>query len=157
MLKPIPSERRYLQHVAGDAAILRQRGLEVKPICRQVPDRPGIRSKRRSGLRRVETQGSRRSKDCAWHWKRLAQRLSRRTTAAWARSPAAARLKDFELLLSDAAQEAPLGELVDIMDVGFACANLARPAREADYRRRLSGTPLAPGFGAAFDGSRAGL
>ncbi len=33
-------------------------------------------------------------------------------------------LKDFELLL---AQKAPIGELVDIMDVGFACAYLATP------------------------------
>jgi len=38
---------------------------------------------------------------------------------------AAAGLKDFELLLNEAAQKAPLGELVDIMDVGFACAYLA--------------------------------
>ncbi len=30
-----------------------------------------------------------------------------------------------ELLLNEAAQKAPLGELVDIMDVGFACAYLA--------------------------------
>jgi enoyl-[acyl-carrier protein] reductase I len=36
-------------------------------------------------------------------------------------------LKDFELLLNEAAQKAPLGELVDIMDVGFACAYLATP------------------------------
>ena len=36
-------------------------------------------------------------------------------------------LKDFELLLSEAAQKAPIGELVDIMDVGFACAYLATP------------------------------
>jgi enoyl-[acyl-carrier protein] reductase I len=38
---------------------------------------------------------------------------------------AASGLKDFELLLNEAAQKAPLGELVDIMDVGFACAYLA--------------------------------
>ena len=36
-------------------------------------------------------------------------------------------LKDFELLLNEAAQKAPIGELVDIMDVGFACAYLATP------------------------------
>jgi enoyl-[acyl-carrier protein] reductase I len=36
-------------------------------------------------------------------------------------------LKDFELLLNEAAQKAPLGELVDIMDVGWACAYLATP------------------------------
>jgi len=38
---------------------------------------------------------------------------------------AASGLKDFELLLNEAAKKAPLGELVDIMDVGFACAYLA--------------------------------
>ena len=38
---------------------------------------------------------------------------------------AASGLKDFGLLLNEAAQKAPLGELVDIMDVGFACAYLA--------------------------------
>ena len=36
---------------------------------------------------------------------------------------AASGLKDFELLLNEAAQKAPLGELVDIMDVGAACAS----------------------------------
>ena len=38
---------------------------------------------------------------------------------------AASGLKDFELLLNEAANKAPLGELVDIMDVGFACGYLA--------------------------------
>lgn len=38
---------------------------------------------------------------------------------------AASGLKDFEHLLNEAAQKAPLGELVDIMDVGFSCAYLA--------------------------------
>src|SRR6201995_4110420 len=38
---------------------------------------------------------------------------------------AASGLKDFELLLNEAAQKAPLGELIDIMDVGFTCAYLA--------------------------------
>jgi enoyl-[acyl-carrier protein] reductase I len=47
---------------------------------------------------------------------------------------AASGLKDFDLLLAEAAQNAPLGELVDIMDVGFACAYLATP-----YARRISG------------------
>ncbi len=46
-------------------------------------------------------------------------------------------LKDFDLLLADAAQRAPLGELVDIMDVGMTCAFLATP-----YARRLSGETL---------------
>ena len=47
---------------------------------------------------------------------------------------AASGLKDFDLLLADAAQKAPIGELVDIMDVGFACAYLATP-----YARRITG------------------
>ena len=38
---------------------------------------------------------------------------------------AASGLKDFERLLNDAAHRAPLGELVDIMDVGYTCAYLA--------------------------------
>ena len=33
----------------------------------------------------------------------------------------------FELLLQEAASNAPLGELVDIMDVGWTCAYLATP------------------------------
>jgi enoyl-[acyl-carrier protein] reductase I len=40
---------------------------------------------------------------------------------------AASGLKHFELMLNEAAHKAPLGELVDIMDVGFACAYLATP------------------------------
>src|SRR3954452_18589290 len=47
---------------------------------------------------------------------------------------AASGLKDFELLLNEAAQRAPLGELVDIMDVGFACAYLA-----TSLAKRISG------------------
>ena len=50
---------------------------------------------------------------------------------------AASGLKDFDLLLNAAAKRAPIGELVDIMDVGFACAYLATP-----YARRLSGETL---------------
>ena len=50
---------------------------------------------------------------------------------------AASGLKDFDLLLNQAAGRAPLGELVDIMDVGFTCAYLATP-----YARRLSGETL---------------
>jgi enoyl-[acyl-carrier protein] reductase I len=50
---------------------------------------------------------------------------------------AASGLKDFDLMLNEAAQRAPLGDLVDIMDVGFACAYLATP-----YARRLTGTTL---------------
>ena len=40
---------------------------------------------------------------------------------------AASGLKDFDQLLDDAAQRAPLGELVDILDVGRLCAYLASP------------------------------
>jgi enoyl-[acyl-carrier protein] reductase I len=40
---------------------------------------------------------------------------------------AASGLKDFELLLHDAARKAPTGELLDIMDVGYTCAYLATP------------------------------
>ena len=50
---------------------------------------------------------------------------------------ASSGLKDFDLLLNEAAQRAPIGELVDIMDVGFTCAFLATP-----YARRLSGATL---------------
>lgn len=50
---------------------------------------------------------------------------------------AASGLKDFDVLLTEAAQRAPLGELVDIMDVGFACAYLATP-----FARRMSGETL---------------
>ncbi|QOT77241.1 enoyl-ACP reductase FabI [Cupriavidus basilensis] len=50
---------------------------------------------------------------------------------------AASGLKDFEQLLADAAGRAPLGELVDIMDVGFATAYLATP-----YARRISGNTV---------------
>ncbi|MGF6373957.1 enoyl-[acyl-carrier protein] reductase I [Paraburkholderia sp. RAU6.4a] len=50
---------------------------------------------------------------------------------------AASGLKDFELLLNEAVQRAPLGELVGIMDVGYTCAFLATP-----YARRVSGSTL---------------
>jgi enoyl-[acyl-carrier protein] reductase I len=50
---------------------------------------------------------------------------------------AASGLKDFDLLLNEAASRAPVGELVDIDDVGFACAYLATP-----YARRLTGQTL---------------
>lgn len=50
---------------------------------------------------------------------------------------AASGLKDFELLLNEAAQKAPVGELVDIADVGFTCAYLATP-----YARRLTGDTI---------------
>jgi enoyl-[acyl-carrier protein] reductase I len=47
---------------------------------------------------------------------------------------AASGLKDFELMLNEAARKSPLGELVDIMDVGFACAYLA-----TDFSKRITG------------------
>jgi enoyl-[acyl-carrier protein] reductase I len=47
---------------------------------------------------------------------------------------AAGGLKDFELMLNAAAQKSPLGELVDVMDVGFACAYLA-----TDFAKRVTG------------------
>ena len=47
---------------------------------------------------------------------------------------AASGLKDFEQLLNEAAAKAPVGELVDIMDVGFTCAYLATP-----FARRVTG------------------
>jgi enoyl-[acyl-carrier protein] reductase I len=50
---------------------------------------------------------------------------------------AASGLKDFDLLLTEAANRAPVGELVDIDDVGFTCAYLATP-----YARRLTGQTL---------------
>jgi enoyl-[acyl-carrier protein] reductase I len=40
---------------------------------------------------------------------------------------AASGIKDFELMLNQAAADSPLGQLVDIDDVGHACAYLATP------------------------------
>jgi enoyl-[acyl-carrier protein] reductase I len=50
---------------------------------------------------------------------------------------ASSGLKDFDLLVSEAAARTPLGELVDIMDVGYACAYLASP-----FAQRLTGETL---------------
>jgi len=50
---------------------------------------------------------------------------------------AASGLRDFDLLLNEAVERAPIGELVDIMDVGFTCAFLATP-----YARRLTGSTI---------------
>ena len=47
---------------------------------------------------------------------------------------ASSGLKDFDLLLNEAMQRAPVHELADIMDVGFVCAYLATP-----YARRITG------------------
>lgn len=50
---------------------------------------------------------------------------------------ASSGLKDFDLLVNAAAARAPLGELVNIMDVGYACAFLASP-----FARHLTGEIL---------------
>ena len=50
---------------------------------------------------------------------------------------AASGLKNFDLMINQAVDRAPVGELVDIMDVGFACAFLATP-----YARRLTAETL---------------
>jgi enoyl-[acyl-carrier protein] reductase I len=50
---------------------------------------------------------------------------------------AAGGLKDFDLLLNEAARRAPLGELVDIDDVGMATACLATP-----YGKRITGSTI---------------
>ena len=50
---------------------------------------------------------------------------------------AASGLKDFDHLLAEAVQRAPLGELVDIIDVGNTCAYLASP-----YAKRLTGSTV---------------
>ena len=47
---------------------------------------------------------------------------------------AASGIKDFERLLNDAVERAPLHELVDIEDVGATCAYLA-----SDYAKRVTG------------------
>ncbi len=50
---------------------------------------------------------------------------------------AAGGLKDFDLLLNEAAQRAPVGELVDIDDVGMVAAYLATA-----YARRITGSTV---------------
>jgi enoyl-[acyl-carrier protein] reductase I len=47
---------------------------------------------------------------------------------------AASGLKDFDRMLNDAVARSPVGELVDIMDVGYFCCFLAAP-----FGRRLTG------------------
>ena len=70
----------------------------------------------------------------------LAYELGPRAIRVHAISPgplktrAASGLKHFELMLNEAAHKAPLGELIDIMDVGFTCAYLATP-----FARRMTG------------------
>lgn len=83
----------------------------------------------------------------------LAYELGPRGIRVHAMSPgplktrAASGLKDFDLLLNEAVERAPLGELVDIMDVGFTCAFLATP-----YARRLSGDTVYVDAGAHIMG-----
>lgn len=73
----------------------------------------------------------------------LAYELGHRRIRVHAVSPgplktrAASGLKDFDLLLHDAVERAPIGELVDIMDIGFTCAYLATP-----FARRLTGSTV---------------
>jgi enoyl-[acyl-carrier protein] reductase I len=50
---------------------------------------------------------------------------------------AASGLKAFDVLLAHAVSDAPLGELVDIMDVGMSCAYLASP-----FARHQTGSTL---------------
>jgi enoyl-[acyl-carrier protein] reductase I len=70
----------------------------------------------------------------------LAYELGGRNIRVHAISPgplktrAASGLKDFQRLLNDAVDRAPLHEMVDIEDVGSACAYLA-----SDYARRITG------------------
>jgi len=53
------------------------------------------------------------------------------------KSRAASGLKDFDLLLNEAVERSPVGELADILDVGFAVAYLATL-----YARRITGSTL---------------
>lgn len=50
---------------------------------------------------------------------------------------AASGLKDFDRMLNDAIERSPVGELVDIMDVGFTCAFLS-----TSFSRRLTGQTI---------------
>jgi enoyl-[acyl-carrier protein] reductase I len=73
----------------------------------------------------------------------LAYELGPRGIRVYAVSPgplktrAASGLPDFDRMLADAIDRAPLGELVDIMDVGYATAYLA-----TRYARRISGNTV---------------
>jgi enoyl-[acyl-carrier protein] reductase I len=50
---------------------------------------------------------------------------------------AAGGLKDFELMLNEAAAKSPLGQLVDIDDVGFTCAYLS-----SGFAKRITGETI---------------
>ena len=58
---------------------------------------------------------------------------------------AASGLKDFDVMLNEAVKRSPIGEAVDIMDVGFFCAFLATP-----YARRLTGQTIYVDGGASI-------
>jgi enoyl-[acyl-carrier protein] reductase I len=58
---------------------------------------------------------------------------------------AASGLKDFELMLNEAASKAPLGESIDIMDIGWTCAYLATP-----FAHRLTGDTVYIDSGASI-------
>ncbi len=60
---------------------------------------------------------------------------------------ASSGLKDFDKLLDEAAERAPLGELADIMDVGSACAYLATP-----FARHITGGTIYVDGGANIRG-----
>jgi enoyl-[acyl-carrier protein] reductase I len=81
----------------------------------------------------------------------LAHELGPRKIRVHAISPgplktrAASGLKDFDRMLNDAVERAPVGELVDIMDVGFTCAFLATP-----FARRLTGQTIYVDGGASI-------
>lgn len=70
----------------------------------------------------------------------LAYELGRQRIRVHAISPgplatrAASGLKDFDLLLNEQVRRSPIGEPIDIMDVGITCAYLASP-----YGRHLTG------------------
>ncbi|WP_112662775.1 enoyl-ACP reductase FabI [Microvirga flavescens] len=79
--------------------------------------------------------------ECAVRY--LAYELGEKNITVHAVSPgplktrAASGLKDFDLLLAEASERAPIGELVDIDDVGLTTAYLATP-----YARRLTGMTI---------------
>ena len=73
----------------------------------------------------------------------LAYELGKKKIRVHAISPgplktrAASGLRDFDLMLNEAVKRAPVGDLVDIMDVGFATAYLA-----TSYARRITGETM---------------
>jgi len=81
-------------------------------------------------------------------WRYLAYELRPKGIRVHAISPgplktrAASGINDFQLLLHEAEQRAPLGKLVDIMDVGYSCGFPSTPyARPRRARRSISTAP----------------